>query len=186
MINGLDVISKAQVDSNLNQEEVVEEPTLMETTAATLSYKYRPIIDKVRELKNYGFAPPLEDGFNPMEMIDERNKEFAPFLMRASSPEHFKHIEAGLLASKANREIRSNASFGKQILSEIPDPINILPIPFVKGANIFTRMFKQGAYTAGLVGTQEAIRYPLDPLSTPDEPIVAIGSSLLLVLYLEV
>ena len=48
MINGLDVISKAQVSSNLNQEEVVEEPTLMETTAATLSYKYRPIIDKVR------------------------------------------------------------------------------------------------------------------------------------------
>lgn len=180
MINGLDVIAKAQVDSNLNQEEVVEEPTLMETTAATLSYKYRPMIDKVRELKNYGFAPPLEDGFNPMEMIDERNKEFTPFLMRASSPEHFKHIEAGLLASKANREIRSNASFGKQILSEIPDPINLLPIPFVKGANIYTRMFKQGAYTAGLVGTQEAIRYPLDPLSTPDEPIVAIGSSFII------
>ena len=179
MRNGLDILPKIQKNSRSNQEEM-EDPTFAQTVGATLSYKYRPAIDYIRELKNYGFAPPLEDGFNPMDMIDERNQEFAPFLMRASSPEHFKHIEAGLLANKANREIRSNASLGKQILSEIADPINALPIPFVRGANIYSRMFKQGAYTAGLIGTQEAIRYPLDPLSTPDEPVVAIGSSFVL------
>ena len=73
--------------------------------------------------------------------------------------------------------IIDRASIGKNIAAGVLDPVNAIPIPFVSGANLYYRMFKQGAYTAGLVGGQEAIRYPLDPFSTPDEPIVAIGSS---------
>jgi len=179
MRNGLDILPKIQKNSRSDQEEM-EDPTFAQTVGATLSYRYRPAIDYIRELKNYGFAPPLEDGFNPMDMIDERNKMFAPYLMRASSPEHFKHLESSLIANKANRNIIDRASIGKNIAAGVLDPVNAVPIPFVSGANLYYRMFKQGAYTAGLVGGQEAIRYPLDPLSTPDEPIVAIGSSFII------
>tara|TARA_R100000329_G_scaffold151462_1_gene147730 strand:- start:538 stop:3708 length:3171 start_codon:yes stop_codon:yes gene_type:complete len=179
MRNGLDILPQIQKNSRSNQEEM-EDPTFAETVGATLSYRYRPAIDYIRELKNFGFAPPLEDGFNPMDMIDERNKEFAPYLMRAASPEQFKHIESGLIANKASRNIIDRASTGQNIAAGVLDPVNVVPIPFVKGANLYYRMFKQGAYTAGLVGGQEAIRYPLDPLSTPDEPIVAIGSSFII------
>ena len=179
MRNGLDILPKIQKNSRSDQEEM-EDPTFAQTLGANLSYRYSPAIDYIRELKNFGFAPPLEDGFNPMDMIDERNKMFAPYLMRASSPEHFKHIESSLIANKATRNIIDRSSTGSNIIAGVLDPVNAIPIPFVTGANLYYRMFKQGAYTAGLVGGQEAIRYPLDPFSTPDEPIVAIGSSFII------
>ncbi len=109
MRNGLDILPKIQKNSRSDQEEM-EDPTFAQTLVANLSYRYSPAIDYIRELKNFGFAPPLEDGFNPMDMIDERNKMFAPYLMRASSPEHFKHIESRLIANKASRTIIDRAS----------------------------------------------------------------------------
>ena len=67
MRNGLDILPKIQKNSRSDQEEM-EDPTFAQTLVANLSYRYSPAIDYIRELKNFGFAPPLEDGFNPMDM----------------------------------------------------------------------------------------------------------------------
>ena len=60
------------------------------------------------------------------------------------------------------------------------DPINYIPIPFVKGIGFGTKFVKGGAIAAGLVGATEPIRRSLDPTSTGAETAGYIGGSFLL------
>ena len=50
-------------------------------------------------------------------------------------------------------------------------------MPFIRGARGVYKALRTGAATSGLVATQEAIRYPFDPLATPQEAFMNIGTA---------
>ena len=66
------------------------------------------------------------------------------------------------------------------LVAGLGDPINYVPIPFVKGIGFAQRAVKGGAVATGLVGVTEPIRRNLDPTSTNQETMMYLGGSFLL------
>ena len=96
--------------------------------------------------------------------------------------EHHDQIKLGIDKNLSRRE-RLNASdrgIMPALVAGLGDPINWIPIPFVRGIGFGSRFLKGGAVAAGLVGATEPIRRTLDPTSTNEETAAYIAGSFFL------
>ena len=75
------------------------------------------------------------------------------------------------------RQTLASSGIIAQFGAELFDPINYVGIPFARGASFAGNVIRGGASTATVVAGQEAIRYPLDPLATPEEAAINVGSA---------
>ena len=95
MKNGFTTLPKLtyRPDIAINDQE---SPEFFDTVGANLAYRYDPLIDRIREINNFGWLPELEEGFNPVDNISEDLKPYAVELARAKSQEHLNFLETEL------------------------------------------------------------------------------------------
>ena len=113
------------------------------------------------------FDPKNIAGFEEFahEFVDVRNAEEA---------EHIKNI------IRRNQARRRRLDLGGRdilpgLLANAIDPINFVPIPFVKGMSLMKRVVGGGTASAGLIGLTEPIRRSYDPTSSDYESAMYIG-----------
>jgi len=83
--------------------------------------------------------------------------------------------------SRRRRDLEDSAYFYPRLLANLADPINLIPVPFIKAASSFKAGFKGGA--AGGFATFapfEIARSTIDPTSTAEETILSIGGATIL------
>lgn len=155
-----------------------EDPSFMKTLAASMAYKYDPIAT-FYEAKSREFPDFAEDGFVAKDHIPEGYEQYAKTLVRATSPDSMAFLVDQIDRATDYRDILAQSGFLPQLGAEMFDPVNFLGVPLRAGTFLATAA-RGGATVAAVVAGQEAIRYPLDPLATPSEVGINIGSSFVL------
>jgi hypothetical protein len=157
-----------------------QEPTFGETVGASLSFKYSPVIDFFRGGSEFGFAPLPEENYVARQHIPEDLKAYGTSLLRATSQKHMDFLSTSLRKSLKTRETLAESGVLAQFGAEVFDPVNWIALPFSGGKTLAGAAIRGGVSTTAVVAGQEAIRYPLDPLATPEEVGFALGSSFVL------
>lgn len=146
---------------------------------AYVGMTYGPVTHALKERSLFGFKP--EDGFSArdylLENMTEEEQLYPAYFLRATSKDHMEHLRGSFAQMQKSREDFGRASFGQQILAGFTDPINGIAIPFGAGATTFAAMGRAGLAVGGVTMAQEAVRYPFDPMATPEEPLFAVGTS---------
>ncbi len=149
-----------------------------DTVSASLAYKYSPLLDYREERARFPDIP--EDGYSAIDNIPESLKPFGSYLLRATNQEHMDYLIGNLEKRHEVRQTLAQSGVFAELIAEVFDPINWVAIPFAP-ATTFGRTALRGAVATGaVVAGQEAIRYPLDPLATPVEAGINIGSAALI------
>ena len=172
MENGLKVARSINAGSPV---DIYPDVSLAETIGASLSYKYDPIADRFLEARNFPDQP--EDGYRAIDNIPEGMKEYGSTLLRATNQEHMDYLISTVKKSQNNRLKLANSGVVPQFAAELFDPVNWMGIPFAKVGSFAQSTLRGGAATGAIVGMQEAVRYPFDPMATPSEVAVNIGSA---------
>ena len=157
-----------------------QKPTFGETVGASLSFKYSPIINEIRGGSEFGFAPLPEENYVARQHIPEDLKAYGTSLLRATSQKHMDFLSTNLRNSLQTRETLAESGVLAQFGAEVFDPVNWIALPFSGGKTLAGAAIRGGVSTTAVVAGQEAIRYPLDPLATPEEVGFTLGSSFIL------
>ena len=154
---------------------VEDAPDFFDTTGASLSYKYSPIVNRVQEA--FTFPDRVEDGYVASQNIPEDLTEYGTHLIRATNQEHMDFLANNLRSGRDTRETLAKSGILAQFGAEIFDPINFIALPFAGGAKLGGMAIRAGAGTAAVVAGQEVIRVPFDPMNTTAETAINIGSA---------
>ena len=154
-----------------------------ETLSSSLGYTYSPIIDFISNTIKFG-EEDRDQNYNPFD--DMKGFEgYEDTLKDAVNEEHMNVLKQQLRENIARRNVLANASIGKQIVAGIFDPLNLVALPFGGiGKTVLTSAGRTGASVGVFSAGVEAIRFPFDPLATPDEvagniAIATIGGAIL-------
>ena len=172
MENGFNVLRDIQAAQGV---QPTPEISFMETVGASLSYKYDPLISYLNEQSKFPTVP--EDGYRARDYLPEDLTPYASTLLRATNQEHMDYLIRQVREGIETRQTLASSGIIAQFGAELFDPINYIGIPFARGASFAGNVMRGGAATSTVVAGQEAIRYPLDPLATPEEAVINIGSA---------
>ena len=154
---------------------VEESPTFTETLSATIGYQYAPMLDALKNAFEY--RDKVEVGYDPLTDMDGY-KEFESFLINAQSRQHMSDLKVQIDENKQRREVLYKSSIPMQFAAGVFDPINLVALPFGGPALSLGRQFlKTGTSVATLQAGLEVARAPFDPLATPEESAMNIGSA---------
>ena len=153
-------------------------PDFFETTVASFSYKYSPLVNRVQEV--FTFPDRVEEGYVASENIPEDLTEYGTSLIRATNQTHMDFLANNLRSLKDTRGTLVKSGVMAHLGAEIFDPINWVALPFAGGATLGRMSLRTGVGAATVTAAQEAIRVPFDDLNTPLEPVVNIGASFVL------
>jgi len=154
---------------------VEEDPTFGETVSATLGYQYAPLFNAIKN--NLKYRDVEEVGFNPLENM-QGYEEYKSHLYEAKSSQEMAELKQQIDANKERREVLYRSSIPMQFAAGIFDPINLVALPFGGPAVGLGRSFlRTGTSVAALQVGLEAARAPFDPLATPAESVMNIGSA---------
>lgn len=154
---------------------VEEDPTFGETVSATLGYQYAPLFNAIKN--NLKYRDVEEVGYNPIENM-QGYEEYKSHLYEAKSSQEMAELKQQIDANKERREVLYRASIPMQFAAGIFDPINLVALPFGGPAVGLGRSFlRTGTSVAALQVGLEAARYPFDPLATPAESVMNVGSA---------
>jgi len=156
--------------------ETISAPDFAETVGASLAYKYNPMLDFIKETYTFGSAPLPEDGYNARENIPEDLKPYGSSLLSAINQQHMDFKVNSLREGLKTRDINARSGLGVSFLSEAFDPVNYISVP-LRFVGLGATSLKSGLQTAAVVGAQEAIRAPVDPLATTSETAINVGSA---------
>jgi len=175
MENGFDVLRKINVET---KTEVFPDISFAETVKASLTYKYAPIANRFNEARLYPEQP--EEGYRAIDQLKsgpEHLKQYSATLLRATNPEHYDYLVSTIDQSvKARRDLHRSGII-PQFGAEVFDPVNWMGIPFARVGSFTQSTLRGGTATTAVVGMQEAIRYPFDPLATKEEVALNMGAS---------
>jgi hypothetical protein len=172
MENGLNVLRTIKAGSPV---DIYPDVSFGETVRSTLSYKYSPILDRFSEARSFPDQP--ENGYKAINNIPEGMEEYGSTLLRATNQEHMDYLVSTVKKSQDNRLKLANSGVVPQFAAELFDPINWMGIPFARVGTFAQSALRGGAATGAIVGMQEAVRYPFDPMATPSEAALNIGSA---------
>ncbi len=174
MQNGLDIVRSLEAGTRVAPSPEID---FIDTVKASLAYKYNPVFNYFEEQSRFPDVP--EDGYSAIDNIPENLKPFGSYLLRATNQEHMDYLIGNLETGLKTRETLAQSGVFAQLGAEIFDPFNWAAIPFAPAAT-FARTAARGAVATGaMVTAQEAVRYPVDPLATPQELAINIGSGAL-------
>ena len=174
MQNGLDIVRSLEAGTRVAPSPEID---FIDTVKASLAYKYNPVFNYFEERSSFPNIP--EDGYSAIDNIPENLKPFGSYLLRATNQEHMDYLIGNLEAGLKTRETLAQSGVFAQLGAEIFDPFNWAAIPFAPAAT-FAKTAARGAVATGaMVSAQEAVRYPVDPLATPQELAINIGSGAL-------
>jgi hypothetical protein len=150
-------------------------PTFGDTVSASIGYQYMPALDFIKNKIRYGFEH--DPSYNPTTDL-EGYERFKDQLIHAQNADHMIDLKRQLDANIKRRRVLSESSLTSQFFAGLFDPVNFVALPFGGAAvGIGRSMLRTGASVAAIQGVQEAYRYPLDPLATPMESAINIGSA---------
>lgn len=154
---------------------VKSSPAFGDTLSATLGYAYDPVFEAIgNQFKYMNTFDATYDSMSDMEGYED----YATSLVGAKNVDHMNDMKRAIDESKERREVLYNSSMLSQIGAGIFDPINLIALPFGGfGAGIARSAFRVGAGVAVLQAGQEAIKYPFDPLATPEESAFNVGTA---------
>ena len=132
------------------------------------------------ELTDRGYySEHIDENFNPYDPEYIRGYErYATHFIDARNQEEADHIKSVIDRNNARRERLElgGRDLMPGIVANLGDPINFVPIPFVKGMSLIKRVAVGGTAAGGLIGATEPIRRSYDPTSTNLESAMYIGS----------
>ena len=163
--------------------ETVSAPSFIETVGASLAYKYNPILDFATETSRFGKPGIRDEGWMPRENIPDDLKGYGSYLMQANNQEHMDFRVNSLREGLKTRETLSRSGLGVSFAAEIFDPVNFISVP-LRFTTLGATALRSGLQTAAVVGAQEAIRAPVDPLATTSETAINVGSAFALGTFL--
>ena len=170
-------------------------PTFWETAKANFGFFYDSQLEAIKEdieFNTLGVFNPvakLFDGadeeqefdpdFNPFEPeLISGYEEHADYFANTKNIEHFNFKKRVLDENISRRAIIRDAGFFKNLGSAFLDPVTYLPLPFGGPTiGIARSAVRVGIGSAAVVGAVEATRYPFDPLATPGEVAMSVGSA---------
>lgn len=158
--------------------ETVSAPSFIETVGASLAYKYNPILDFATETSRFGKPGIRDEGYNPRENIPEDLRGYGSYLMQANNQEHMDFRVNSLRKGLKTRDTLSRSGFAASFAAEIFDPVNFVAVP-LRFTSFGATALRSGLQTSAVVGAQEAIRAPIDPLATTTETAINVGSAFL-------
>ena len=156
--------------------ETVSAPSFIETVGASLAYKYNPILDFATETSRFGKPGIRDEGYNPRENIPDDLKGYGSYLMQANNQEHMDFRVNSLREGLKTRDTLSRSGLGVSFAAEVFDPVNFISIP-LRFTSLGATALRSGLQTSAVVGAQEAIRAPIDPLATTAETAINVGSA---------
>ena len=150
-------------------------PDFFDTVGATMGFQYAPIMDYISNKIKYGNeVDPNYVSTNDMEGYEMYRNE----LILAQNADHMKDLKAALDANIKRRKTLARSPIMSQFFAGMFDPVNFVALPFGgAGIGIARSALRTGTSVAAIQTVQEAYRAPLDPLSTPMESVVNIGSA---------
>ena len=132
-----------------------------------------------RNFNNQDFDPAF---LNPSDELIEGYEDFREYLSGSYNAAHL-YSKKEFLDKNIKARQRLSAShriFLPQLVAELGNPINYIPIPLFKGVGLLPRVLKGGLVAGATVGAFEPPRRKLDPTSTNAESFMYVGSSFLL------
>ena len=178
---------------NINQEHQV----LPSNLQRSFNYDSGFVSDVVDEFNLSWIGQALEQGSYDMSFMNkpvDRSydpyapdniagyENFAGMFTEVRNKEHHDFLKLKIQTNLDRRTRLDSSERGilPALVAGLGDPINYVPIPFVKGIGFAQRAVKGGAVATGLVGVTEPIRRNLDPTSTNQETMMYLGGSFLL------
>ena len=150
-------------------------PTFGDTLSASLGYQYAPLLDFIANKANYGFEK--DPNYVPTNDM-EGYEQFKDQLIHAQNERHMVDLKMQLEANLKRRKTLAESSIASQFFAGVFDPVNFVALPFGGAAvGIGRSMLRTGASVGAIQAAQESYRYPLDPLATPMEAAVNVGSA---------
>jgi len=151
------------------------DPSIGESFAASIGYTYAPIIDHIKSKINHGDI--VDKDYNPLTDM-KGYEEYANDLVLAQNAEHMQELKRGIDDNLARRRVLSNTSFFTHLFVGLADPVNLVALPFGgPSVGILRSGLRVGSGVAALQVGQEAIRAPFDPLNTPVESAINVGTA---------
>ena len=137
--------------------------------------------DQFKALEDVKNAPPVpfDPDFDPFapELI-AGYEEHADYFADSKNLEHFNFKKRVMDENIKRREIIRFSGFFQNLGAAFFDPINFIALPFGgPTVGILRSAVRVGAGTGVIVAAQEATRYPFDPLATPGEVAVSVGTA---------
>ncbi len=170
-------------------------PTFWETTKANFGFYYDSQYEAIQEDMEFNTLgifnkrarmfrgepdePEFDPDFNPFDPeLIQGYEEHADYFANTKNIEHFNFKKRVLDENIARRGIIQDAGFFKNMGAAFLDPITYLPLPFGGPTIGIARSAVRVAIgSAAVVGAVEATRYPFDPLATPGEVAMSVGSA---------
>ncbi len=117
--------------------------------------------------------------------LDEENiRGYEPHykdLMNTVSPEEFEYVKSVIDGKRvAREELEGTGSWAAALSVGILHPVNLVPIPWIRGAGFIRGFFRGGGAVGGLVTGEELIRQQVGIDVPLEESLMAIGSSFLI------
>ena len=132
---------------------------------------------------DFNFSLDIDPLYDPFEKNNLAGyEEYVSEFKEVRNKEHHDFIKAVIDTNLARRNrLETSDGFlrniGAGLLGNLPDPINFIPIPLVKGMSFAQKAGRGALISMGLVGATEPIRRNLDPTATSQETIGYIASA---------
>jgi len=172
IVNGLDYFSQT-ASPDLELQKTDKKVPWTERAVANIKFNYQNQI-------NYMFHRPIYDeNFDlTYDMIPDDLKQYAVALSDAESAAHLDNKISMIRKGLDTRAARNQTGFFESLAYEFLDPINIVALPFGGPSfGIGKSALRVGAGVTALIGAKEATRYAVDPLATPEEVALEVGSA---------
>jgi len=149
---------------------------LTDTWMGELYLNQRAHAEAIESLGPVGRKDPT---YNPI--TDPVNKGYEQYVVESTSPQESFAIR--YMVDK-NQMLKREMEFGgagvSRFLSAFVDPLTYTPVPIAKGLGFVKGMQKSAPAVVGSVAASELARHGLDPTSTPEETMIAIGAGTVL------
>lgn len=136
------------------------------------------------EFVNQGvYSKDFDKDYNPYDSDNITGYEkYADEFLQVRNKEEHDFLKRKIDRNEARRERldQTERNILPALVANLVDPINFIPVPFVKGATFISRATKGGLASAGLVGATEPIRHSYDPTATNEETAMYVGSAFFL------
>lgn len=171
----LDPFSQNSILYAPNPEDDRDDPSFFETVGASLGYQYDPIIEYISN--QVKFRDEVDPNYFPLQDM-EGYEEYESDLLFAQNAEHMAELKRAIDENVERRRVLAESSFGAHFFAGLADPINLVALPFGgAGVGLGRAFIRGGAGVATLQAGQEALRMPFDPLGTPEEAAINVGSA---------
>lgn len=174
---GLDLYTSQPVLYSSKQKVEERKPYFYETVGATIGYQYAPFSDYM--FRHEFLDNTVDPNFKSIDHME--GYEQYPELLMAPNKTSQDFMKLSIDRNVKRREVLYKSSIPAQFFAGMFDPINIVALPFGgPTVGIGRSALRTGVSVGTLQAIQETYRQPFDPVASPMEPILNVGTATIL------